>query len=105
MPEQFQKILNRIIEWWKKFTTKQRVILISIVAVVILSLVILAVTVTRPHPVLLISCESAKDAATVAELLTGEQIAYDLSSDGLTPCGGRFRQRRPRPCGRLPRHL
>ena len=34
MPEQVQKVLDRILEWWKKFNTKQKTLLISIVAVV-----------------------------------------------------------------------
>lgn len=45
MPEQVQKILTKITDWWKKFTTKQRILLGSIVAVIILALVILAVVV------------------------------------------------------------
>ena len=39
MPEQVQKILTKITDWWKKFTTKQRILLGSIVAVIILALV------------------------------------------------------------------
>ena len=35
MPEQVQKVLDRILEWWKKFNTKQKTLLISIVAVVL----------------------------------------------------------------------
>ena len=41
MPEQLQKILDRVVEWWKKFSNKQRMLLISLTAVVILALVIL----------------------------------------------------------------
>ena len=37
MPEQVQKVLDRILEWWKKFNTKQRSVLISIAAVVIVA--------------------------------------------------------------------
>ena len=48
MPERFREILDKIIEWWKKFTNKQRIVLISITSVVILALVILAVVITRP---------------------------------------------------------
>lgn len=35
MPEQVQKIANQILEWWKKFNTKQKALLISIVATII----------------------------------------------------------------------
>ena len=47
MPEQLQKILDRVVEWWKKFSNKQRMLLISLTAVVILALVILGVVVSR----------------------------------------------------------
>lgn len=41
MPERLKAILDKITAWWKKFNTKQRSVLISIVAVVIVALVIL----------------------------------------------------------------
>ena len=40
MPERLKAILDKITAWWKKFNTKQRSVLISIVAVVILGVVI-----------------------------------------------------------------
>ena len=27
MPEQLQKILDRVVEWWKKFSNKQRMLI------------------------------------------------------------------------------
>ena len=42
MPDRLKAILEKIKEWWLKFTTKQKTLLISITAVVILALVILA---------------------------------------------------------------
>lgn len=37
MPERLKAILDKITAWWKKFNTKQRSVLISIVAVVIVA--------------------------------------------------------------------
>lgn len=48
MPDRLKAILEKIKEWWLKFTTKQKTLLISITAVVILALVILAVVMTKP---------------------------------------------------------
>ena len=53
MPEQVQNILNKITEWWKKFNTKQKALLISIVAVIIVALAILAAVVSKPNMVTL----------------------------------------------------
>ena len=53
MPEQVQNILNKITEWWKKFNTKQKALLISIVAVIIVALAILAAAVFCARSVLM----------------------------------------------------
>lgn len=56
MQERLQGILNRIKEWWSKFTTKQKALLISIVTVVVMAIVVLAFIMTRPKMVTLINC-------------------------------------------------
>ena len=65
MPDRLKAILEKIKEWWLKFTTKQKTLLISITAVVILALVILAVVMTKPTMVQLITCEDATQASSV----------------------------------------
>lgn len=84
MPERVQNSLNRIKEWWTKFSIKQKTLLLSITAVIILALVILAVVMNRPNMVTLITCENTKEASQVKELLEGENINAEISSDGLT---------------------
>ena len=69
MPEKVQDILDRVKEWWKKFNTKQRALLISLTAVVVLALVILGVVVSKPTYTTLIDCENSKQANQVKELL------------------------------------
>ncbi len=69
MPEQVQNILTRMGEWWKKFNIRQKALMLSLTAIVLLSLGILAVVVTRPTYVPLIDCENAKMASEVKQLL------------------------------------
>lgn len=83
MPEQLQKIANQILEWWKKFNTKQKALLISIAATIILALVILAVIVSKPTMVTLIECASTAEAGQVKDILDNESVAYETSQDGL----------------------
>lgn len=83
MPERVQNILTRIKDWWAKFSTKQKTLLISVTAVIVLALVILAVVINQPDMVPLINCENTKQASEVKGLLDGEGISFDLSSDGL----------------------
>ncbi|SDB11413.1 flagellar M-ring protein FliF [Pseudobutyrivibrio sp. YE44] len=84
MPEQIQALLNRFLEWWRKFTRRQQVLIVSITAVVIVSFIILAVVITRPTMVQLIACEDGKQASTVKTLLEDNNIKYELSEDGFT---------------------
>ena len=84
MPEQIQAIINRILEWWRKFTRRQQVLIVSITAVVIVSFIILGVIISRPTMVQLIQCEDGVQAASVKQLLDDEGIAYETSEDGFT---------------------
>ena len=84
MPEQVQKILDRIIEWWKKFNNKQRALILSAVAVVLIALGILAVVLTTPTVTMLYQCENYTEAAQIKELLDADEtINYSTSDDGL----------------------
>lgn len=60
MPEQLQKIIDRVVTWWKKFNNKQRALMLSLTAIVIVALVILYVVVTKPSYTTLIDCENTK---------------------------------------------
>ena len=68
MPEQVQTILTKILEWWKQFNTKQKALLVSLTSIVILSLVILAVVMTRPTYVSLYDAANSKEASQIKEL-------------------------------------
>ncbi len=84
MPEQIQAILNRILEWWRKFTRRQQVLIVSITAVVIVSFIILAVIITRPTIIQLVQCEDGVQAAAVKTLLEENEISFETSDDGYT---------------------
>lgn len=83
MPEQVQNILNKIVEWWKEINVKQRMLMVSIVGVVLVSLGILAFVVSNPQMENLIICASTAEASEVKELLESEGIDYEVSDDGL----------------------
>lgn len=88
MPERLQNTLtdrfNAILEWWKRCTVKQKTLFISITAVIVIALGILAAVMSRPKMVTLITCEDATQAAEVKNLLEEEGIQADISQDGLT---------------------
>lgn len=86
MPEQLQRILNRISEWWKHFSTRQKAAIISTVSIVVVALIILGVTMTRPTYTTLVTASDTAEAATIKKALDGadETIDYKQSQDGLT---------------------
>lgn len=64
----------------EKFNTKQRSVLISIVAVVIVALVILGVVISRPTQVELVEAQSASEASTIKGVLEDNNISYEVDS-------------------------
>ena len=80
MPERLKAILDKITAWLKKFNTKQRSVLISIVAVVIVALVILGVVISRPTQVELVEAQSASEASTIKGVLEDNNISYEVDS-------------------------
>ncbi len=81
--EKLREIPQKILEWWNKFTAKQKTIIVSVTAGVVLTLAILATILTRPQYEVLITCESTKDAAQIIDLLDGDSIAHEVTDDGL----------------------
>jgi flagellar M-ring protein FliF len=84
MPEQLQKWVKKIQDWWKGFDTRQKAVAISLVAVVVVAFSILGYVVSRPNMIQLRTCVSAEEASTVKDLLEGEDISYTTSDDGMT---------------------
>ncbi|MBR4026542.1 MAG: flagellar biosynthesis protein, partial [Lachnospiraceae bacterium] len=85
MPEQVKKILERVLEWWKKFNNKQRAVILSAVGVVVIALVILCVVMTNPAMIVLYTCSDYAEAAKVKEVFDADgTIKYEQTSDGLT---------------------
>lgn len=82
MPEQLKKIIDRVVAWWKKFNNKQRALWISITAVILLSLGILAYVVSRPTMVELYDAESLSEASKISTLLQENGISFKTQNSG-----------------------
>lgn len=79
-----RELANRILEWWNRFTAKQKTLLIGGMAVVIVAIVAVVTVLTKPQYVLLRECETAAEAAEVKTLLDDEEMKYTVSDDALT---------------------
>ena len=82
--EKLRELGNRIMEWWNRFTSKQKTLIVAVVAALIIALVIIVSSLTRPEYVLLRECETTKEASEVIDLLEGEGYKYQITDDGLT---------------------
>ena len=81
--ERLRQIPQRLLEWWNKFTAKQKTIIVSVAAGVIITLAILATILTRPQYEVLITCESTKEASEIKTLLDEDGIQNQVTDDGL----------------------
>lgn len=81
--ERLRQVPQRLLEWWNKFTAKQKTIIVSVAAGVILTFAILATVLSRPQYEVLITCESTKEASEIIELLEGDGIENKVTDDGL----------------------
>ncbi len=81
--EKLKELGNRILEWWNRFTTRQKTLIVMVASVVILAIAILITVLNKPQYVLLKDCEDTTQAADVKELLDEEELNYTISDDGL----------------------
>ncbi len=84
MVDKLKEIPKKILEWWNKFTSKQKTIIVSVAAGVIVAFAILITLLTRPIYTPLVTCETTKEASAITELLDGASpaIEYQVSTDG-----------------------
>ncbi len=81
--EKLKELGNRIMEWWNRFTTKQKTLIVVVFAGTVFGIAIAVAALRQPQYVLLIRCEDTTQGSQVNELLTGENMNYKVSDDGL----------------------
>lgn len=81
--ERLKALWGKITEWWGKFTSKQKTLVIAMGAGVIVALVIVYAILTSPNYTLLEQCDSTKEASQITEFLDASEIKWQASTDGL----------------------
>ncbi|MCR5486766.1 MAG: flagellar M-ring protein FliF [Lachnospiraceae bacterium] len=76
-------MLERFIAWWGKFNAKQKTLIISVSAAVVVLIVIAVTILTQPKFKRLHVSETAKETADIQTLLDENTITYRTSEDGL----------------------
>lgn len=83
MLDRLKEIQAKVLEWWNKFTSKQKTIIIAIVAVVVFAFAILIYVFSRPQYTRLMNCETITEASKIIETLEDAGIDCKLSDSGL----------------------
>lgn len=84
MADKLKEIPEKLLEWWKKFTSRQRTIIIIIAAAVVFTFVIIIYTFTKPDYTRLGTYENTTTAAEIVEILDGAGITHRESADAKT---------------------
>lgn len=84
MQERLKELPKKFLEYWNKWTSKQKTIVVSIVSGVILLIGILVFVLGRTKYVDLYTYTDTRTASNVVTLLQGNSIATKLASDNLT---------------------
>ena len=84
MDERLKDVQQKIVDFWQKYDKKQKTLIVSITAVVIIALIIMAVVLTTPKfESELITCTDTVEAADVTTILSGEGIEYRAENNRL----------------------
>ena len=84
MQERLKELPKKFLEYWNKWTSKQKTIIISAIAVVIVMIAIFVMVLGRTKYVELDTFADTRTASQVVTLLKDSAISTKLSSDNLT---------------------
>ena len=84
MPERLKELLNRIKEWWGRFTARQKGIIIGLAVFTVAVFVLIVFFVSRPKYRVLITATSTKEASEIIAVLDENAILHTESQDALT---------------------
>lgn len=84
MQERIKEVPAKFVEFWNKYTGKQKSIIIAVICVVLLAIGVTAYFVSRPTWVKFEAFRNVDDANAMTGALTDAGIKWKASSDGLT---------------------
>ena len=84
MADRLKQLPKQLLDLWKKYSSKQKTIIISVFCVVVLAFALLIVLMQKVEYEVLTIAETTKEASEVIDLLKAEDISYKLGDDKLT---------------------
>lgn len=83
MADKLKEIQVKVLEWWNKFTSKQKTIIVGITATVLFAFVLIIYIFNKPQYTRVFDCETTAEAAEIIEVLDAAGIAHKETTDGL----------------------
>lgn len=83
MPAQMRALVDKILAWWNKFTTKQKAMIIGGVVATAITIVILVSVLTRSQYTHLYTATTATESSQVNQILSEAGLDYQVSNDGM----------------------
>lgn len=83
MADRLKEILQKILDWWNRFTSKQKTIIVSIAAGVVFTFAIIIFVFSRPNYEQLVTCDNSAEAAEIVSILESAGIEHKVSDNGL----------------------
>ena len=68
MQDKLKEIPKKLLEWWNKFSMKQKMIICGVVAGVLAVMIVFVSILTKPKYKTLVNCETAQEASEIVEL-------------------------------------
>ena len=84
MLDRIKAIQTKLVEFWNRFSSKQKTLIICITAAVIFTLVALIWMLNRAQYVELVTFDNTADAASAKTVLDEASLDYNVSADGKT---------------------
>lgn len=84
MGEKIKEVPQQIVEFWQKFSSKQKTLIISIMLAVIVTGIIFVILFTKTTYEQIVVYKTTADTAQAKTILEENQIAYRIADDGLT---------------------
>lgn len=81
--EWLRSLPSKFLDWWEKFTPRQKRTIVILALGVIIAFAIMIVSVTRPQYTKIYTATSEAEAQSVIDLLVAEGYDYTTSEDGL----------------------
>ncbi len=84
MPDRVRQMSDRFKDFWNRYDRKQKAVVLSTLAAVIITMAILVTVLSRPHYETLTTCANYNEMSQVTTLLTENGYTYETDENAMT---------------------